>query len=308
MTQFAPAPLAHPHGDQPQVSTSVVSMFNFAEFAKAAQLNTTVIADSQQLLQAVEAIACEAGAAILKIYQQDVAVTYKEDESPLTAADLAAHQLIQQRLTELTPNIPQLSEEAADIDWQQRQHWHFYWLIDPLDGTKEFIKRNGEFTVNIALIGAGEPLVGVIHAPVLQQTYAAVAGIGAFKTSWNPPSDQGESAQPQRQPIRAQAPAAGQVVRIVGSRSHAQPGMDEVLAQYPAHELVAVGSSLKFCLVAEGSAHLYPRLGPTMLWDTGAGHVIAVAAGASVRYDGITGPAYHRQALRNGNFNVSSME
>lgn len=298
MTQFAPV----------QSTPNTLPVFNFADFANQANLNTAIITDSQQLLQTVEAIAVAAGAAILQIYQQEVTVTYKEDESPLTAADLAAHQLIQQRLAELTPNIPQLSEEAADIDWQLRQHWHYYWLIDPLDGTKEFIKRNGEFTVNIALVCAGEPLLGVIHAPVLQQTFSAVAGLGAFKISQNAPSDRGESALPTRQPIHAKAPAKGEVVKIVGSRSHAQPGMDAVLAQYPLHELVAVGSSLKFCLVAEGSAHLYPRLGPTMLWDTGAGHVIATAAGASVRYDGITGPAYHRQALRNGNFNVSSME
>jgi 3'(2'), 5'-bisphosphate nucleotidase len=285
--------------------------FHFADFAAKAWLNPTAqiqdrqiqdrqIKDSQQLLQAVSAIAEAAGEAILQIYQQDVAVSYKADESPLTAADLAAHQLILQKLTALTPNIPQLSEEAADIDWSVRQLWQYYWLIDPLDGTKEFIKRNGEFTVNIALICQGEPVLGVIHAPVLQKTYSAVLGLGAFLR------DNTSTAAVARA-ILAKVPRADEIVRIVGSRSHAQPGMTELLEQFPHHELLAVGSSLKFCLVAEGSAHLYPRLGPTMLWDTGAGHVIAVAAGASVHYDGIEGPAYHRAELRNGNFTVTSL-
>lgn len=277
------------------------TVFHFAEFAVAADLNRCAqIQDSQQLLQAVSAIAEAAGEAILKIYQQDVEVSYKEDESPLTAADLAAHQLILQRLTALTPHIPQLSEEAADIAWSVRKNWHYYWLIDPLDGTKEFIKRNGEFTVNIALVCAGEPVLGVIHAPVLQKTYSAVLGVGAFVRN-----DTHTSAVAHA--ISAKAPQADEIVRIVGSRSHAQPGMTELLEQFPHHELLAVGSSLKFCLVAEGCAHLYPRLGPTMLWDTGAGHVIAIAAGATVHYEGIVGSAYHRQELRNGNFTVSSL-
>lgn len=277
------------------------TVFHFADFASAADLNPSAqIQNSEQLLQAVAAIAEAAGKAILQIYRQDVAVSYKADESPLTAADLAAHQLILQELTTLTPAIPQLSEEAADIDWSVRQLWHYYWLIDPLDGTKEFIKRNGEFTVNIALVCAGEPVLGVIHAPVLQKTYSAVLGVGAFLR------DNTQTPSTVRL-INAKTPSANEIVRIVGSRSHAQPGMDALLNQFPQHELIAVGSSLKFCLIAEGSAHLYPRLGPTMLWDTGAGHVIAIAAGASVHYDGIEGPAYQRAELRNGNFTVSSL-
>lgn len=275
------------------------TVFHFADFA--ADLNPSAqIQNSQQLLQAVAAIAEAAGKAILQIYQQDVSVSYKADESPLTAADLAAHQLILQELMTLTPKIPQLSEEAADIDWSVRKNWHYYWLIDPLDGTKEFIKRNGEFTVNIALVCAGEPVLGVIHAPVLQKTYSAVLGVGAFLRD----NSQTPSATTE---INAKAPKPNEIVRIVGSRSHAQPGMDALLSQFPQHELIAVGSSLKFCFIAEGSAHLYPRLGPTMLWDTGAGHVIAIAAGATVHYDGIEGPAYQRAELRNGNFTVSSL-
>jgi len=248
-----------------------------------------------QWLPQIRRIAVAAGDAILAIYHQPeaVAVQHKADDSPLTAADLAAHQLILRELTLLTPDIPVLSEEAADIPWTVRQHWQCYWLVDPLDGTKEFIKRNGEFTVNIALIVAGEPVLGVIHAPVLTKTYSGGLGFGAFV----------EDAKGARQ-IQAVAPQAGETVRLVGSKSHYQPEVESYLAQFPDHELVAVGSSLKFCMVADGSAHIYPRFGPTMLWDTGAGHAIAVAAGASVQYDGIEGTAYQRENLRNGNFVV----
>ena len=262
----------------------------------------TTPTELQQLLPAIRDISRAAGEAILAVYNQAQAIDVqnKADDSPLTAADLAAHQLICQALAQLTPDIPVLSEEAADIPWSTRQQWTRYWLVDPLDGTKEFIKRNGEFTVNIALIDQGEPVLGVIHAPVLQKTYSAAVGVGAFRETTN------ANGAWQAEPIHSRKAQPHDIVRIVGSRSHAQPGMDEVLARYPQHELVAVGSSLKFCLVAEGSAQLYPRLGPTMLWDTGAGHVIASVAGARVRYDGIEGPAYHREALCNGNFWVEA--
>lgn len=264
-----------------------------------------MITTTEQLatwLVSIRQLARAAGAEILQVYQhpEHIFVEDKADQSPLTAADLASHRLIMLELALLTPDIPVLSEEGADIPWRERQHWQRYWLVDPLDGTKEFIKRNGEFTVNIALIDAGEPVLGVIHAPVLQKTYSAALGLGAFCEIPDPQGHWHCSA------IHAVKPAAGDTVRIVGSRSHAQPGMDAVLARYPKHELVAVGSSLKFCLVAEGSAHLYPRLGPTMLWDTGAGHIIASAAGASVHYDDIEGPAYQRENLRNGHFWVQA--
>jgi len=250
-----------------------------------------------QWLPQIRRIAVAAGDAILTIYHQSdsVSVQHKADDSPLTAADLAAHQLIMRELTSLTPSIPVLSEEAADIPWSVRQQWHSYWLVDPLDGTKEFIKRNGEFTVNIALIVAGEPVLGVIHAPVLGKTYSAVLGMGAFVAD----------AIGERQ-IHAVAAKPAETVRLVGSKSHYQPEVESYLAQFSQHELVAVGSSLKFCMVAEGSAHIYPRFGPTMLWDTGAGHAIAVAAGATVCYDGIEGPAYQRENLLNGNFIVQA--
>lgn len=262
----------------------------------------TTTAQLTRWLDAIRQLARAAGQEILQVYQhpEHVFVEDKADNSPLTAADLASHRLIMRELALLTPDIPVLSEEGAEIPWRERQQWTRYWLVDPLDGTKEFIKRNGEFTVNIALIDGGEPVLGVIHAPVLQKTYSAAVGLGAFCET---PDAAGLW---QCRSIHASKPAIGECVRIVGSRSHAQPGLDEVLAQYPQHELVAVGSSLKFCLVAEGSAHLYPRLGPTMLWDTGAGHIIASAAGASIRYDGINGPAYQRENLRNGNFWVEA--
>lgn len=263
----------------------------------------TTPSELTQFLPQIRVLARAAGDAILQVYQhpEHIFVEDKADQSPLTAADLASHRLIMHELALLTPDIPVLSEEGADIPWSERQHWQRYWLVDPLDGTKEFIKRNGEFTVNIALIDQGEPVLGVIHAPVLSKTYSAAMGLGAYCET---PDTSGTW---QAKAIQAVAPSAGQPVRIVGSRSHAQPGMDEVLARYPQHELIAVGSSLKFCLVAEGSAHLYPRLGPTMLWDTGAGHIIASAAGALVRYDGIEGPAYQREELRNGNFVVCAV-
>lgn len=255
----------------------------------------TTPAELNHWLPQICRISIDAGHAILAIYNQPQAIDVqnKADDSPLTAADLAAHQLIMRELQTLTPDIPVLSEEAADIPWSERQHWQRFWLVDPLDGTKEFIKRNGEFTVNIALIDAGEPVLGVIHAPVLQKTYSAAQGLGAFVAD-----SSGKRA------IQAIAPNAGETVRLVGSKSHYQPEVEPYLAQFPLHELVAVGSSLKFCLVAEGAAHIYPRFGPTMLWDTGAGHIIATAAGASVLYDGIEGPAYQRENLRNGNFVV----
>lgn len=248
-------------------------------------------------LPAIINIAEQAGQAILEIYQQDsdaFNITGKADDSPLTAADLASHQLIVNALQQLTPELPILSEEAADISWDVRQQWQRYWLVDPLDGTKEFIKRNGEFTVNIALIEQGEPVMGVIHAPVLNKTYYAAKGEGAFvKTA------AGVTA------ARVSKPA--DVIRVVGSRSHPSPELSGYLAQFPKHDMVPVGSSLKFCLVAEGSADVYPRFGPTMQWDTGAGHIIALEAGARVSFEGIASKVYQRENLRNPGFIVSAL-
>lgn len=248
------------------------------------------------LLNNIIDIAEQAGQAILAIYQNDnFNITSKADTSPLTAADLAAHQIIVQALTALTPDIPVLSEEAADIGWAVRQHWQRYWLVDPLDGTKEFIKRNGEFTVNIALIEQGEPVLGVVHAPVLAKTYYAASGLGAFvKTA--------SDVQ------KIHVSQASKVVRVVGSRSHPSPDLAGYLTQFEQHEMVPVGSSLKFCLVAEGAADIYPRFGPTMQWDTAAGHIVALEAGATVQFAGITSQVYQRENLLNPNFIVSAIK
>jgi 3'(2'), 5'-bisphosphate nucleotidase len=227
-----------------------------------------------QLLDPVLAIGRQAGAAILDIYQRaDHEVQSKADQSPLTAADLAAHRLIVAALQALTPALPVLSEEAADIAWDERRHWQRYWLVDPLDGTREFIQRNGEFTVNIALIEQGAPVLGVVHVPVSGLSYAGVRGLGAWKEG--PLS---------RVPIRTQALAEHQrSLRVVASRNHRGAVLDAWLlrlqAAYPALELLSMGSSLKICLVAEGRADLYPRLAPTAEWDTAAAQAVLEAAG-----------------------------
>ncbi|WP_032094518.1 MULTISPECIES: 3'(2'),5'-bisphosphate nucleotidase CysQ [unclassified Alteromonas] len=223
------------------------------------------------LAQTVLRIAKEAGDKIMAIYENDFAIYEKQDTSPLTEADLAAHNVIVDALT-AESDLPILSEESADISWDERKQWQSYWLVDPLDGTKEFIKKNGEFTVNIALIENGKPTMGIVYAPALNKSYVGIVGDGAW-TEIN-----GEFA-----PISATKHSGNDVWKIVGSRSHQSPEIQNLLAQLDGEtELVAMGSSLKLCLVAEGEAHLYPRLGPTSEWDTGAAHAVAIAAGAKV--------------------------
>lgn len=219
----------------------------------------------------VLAIAKDAGAKIMEIYQRDFAVYEKQDTSPLTEADLAAHKCIVAGL-EAISDLPILSEESADIPWEERKTWNQYWLVDPLDGTKEFIKKNGEFTVNIALIDGGKPMMGVVYAPALAKSYVGIVGQGAWTET-----AEGVSA------ISAKVHSEGEVWKVVGSRSHQSPEIKNLLDLLGGEsELVAMGSSLKLCLVAEGEAHLYPRLGPTSEWDTGAAHAVALAAGANV--------------------------
>ncbi|HET7675486.1 MAG TPA: 3'(2'),5'-bisphosphate nucleotidase CysQ [Gammaproteobacteria bacterium] len=228
-----------------------------------------------ELLEPLAQIAADAGAAILEIYDTDFAVELKDDRSPLTAADKAAHRIIVAALKRMTPDMPVLSEESAEIPAAERARWSRYWLVDPLDGTKEFIKRNGEFTVNIALIEDGRPVAGVVHAPVKQTTWLGVAGVGASRKT---PAG--------TQPITTRKPPADPV-RVVCSRSHRDAQTDAFIATLGPHETVAIGSSLKFCLVAEGSADVYPRFGPTSHWDTAAAHaVVAAAGGAVVNFDG----------------------
>ena len=223
------------------------------------------------LLEDVEAIAREAGAAIMKVYARDFSASQKEDESPLTEADTAAHEVITRRLGKLQSALPILSEEAVG-DFSGVDDSGRYWLVDPLDGTKEFIKRNGEFTVNIALIEKGRSILGVVYAPALNVAYLAAERLGAFKVG----------AERQRVPIRVAAHKDGSSWRVVGSRSHAGDSLTAFLHQLGAHELMPMGSSLKFCLVAEGTADVYPRLGPTSLWDTAAAQCVVEQAGGRV--------------------------
>jgi len=223
------------------------------------------------LATAITDIAITAGRAILEIYQRDFEVMHKEDRSPLTQADLASHRVIRDALAQLTPTVPLLSEESADIDFSIRAGWSEYWLVDPLDGTKEFVNRNGEFTVNIALVRDNQPVLGVVHVPVTGVTYLGVVGSGATR--------QVPGGRPE--PIRVRVPCADPV-RVVGSRSHANPRLGQLLEPLGDYELVSMGSSLKFCLLAEGKADLYPRLGPTSEWDTAAAHAVVVAAGGQI--------------------------
>jgi 3'(2'), 5'-bisphosphate nucleotidase len=216
-------------------------------------------------------LAREAGDAILTIYNTDFEVEQKEDDSPLTAADTAAHRLIVSTLAQLTPEIPVLSEESSEVPFSTRQQWQRYWLIDPLDGTREFVKRNGEFTVNIALIEAQTPTLGVVHAPVLGTTYYGVQGEGAWKQLVDQPASPIGVTDQCRKPVR-----------VAGSRSHAGDSLLQFLGKLGEHELVSMGSSLKLCLVAEGKADIYPRLGPTSEWDTAAAQAVVEAAGGRV--------------------------
>ena len=217
-------------------------------------------------------IARRAGEAIMAVYAGEFAVERKDDNSPLTAADLAAHRTIVAGLLELAPNIPVLSEEAADeIPWAQRQTWSRYFLVDPLDGTREFVKRNGEFTVNIALIENGEPVLGVVYAPVLDEMFSAWRGGNA----WLHESRDGEK-------IALRTRARGATVVVAGSRSHADPRLLGALERLGAHELITLGSSLKFCRAAQGLADLYIRYGLTSEWDTAAGQCVLEQAGGKV--------------------------
>lgn len=247
-------------------------------------------------------IARRAGSAIMEVYQgQDFDVTRKGDDSPLTAADLAAHRVIVDQLAQLTPERPVLSEESADIPWSERQRWTSYWLVDPLDGTKEFIKRNDEFTVNIALVENGEPVWGVVYAPALDILYqGGVAAQGAWK--FEPVASDRASAesrptglQSAENRIQVARPESGGPIRIVGSRSHGSPEFEAFVAQYDNPVIKSMGSSLKICLVAEGAADVYPRLGPTSEWDTAAAHAVLLGAGGRLVEAGSRTPLRYNQ-------------
>ena len=236
----------------------------------------------------LEPIARAAGDAILTIYRQPFAVEYKQDESPLTAADQGAHEVIVQALARLTPDIPVLSEESDAETMQARLGWSRYWLVDPLDGTKEFVSRNGEFTVNIALIDHGRPVWGLVYAPVLDRLWYGGKGIGAWRV-----------ADGTHKAIQTRPHEAGQAWRVVGSRNHLSQATLDYLAPLGEVELVSMGSSLKFCIIAEGGAELYPRLAPTCEWDTAAAQAVLEGAGGSVTQLDGTALAYNKPNILN---------
>ncbi|MGG7664308.1 3'(2'),5'-bisphosphate nucleotidase CysQ [Dyadobacter sp. BHUBP1] len=244
-------------------------------------------------IQILPAIAREAGNAIMGIYNdpaQSGEVERKADDSPLTLADKASHEVIVAALARHFPGIPVLSEEGRKIPFEERKNWHTYWCVDPLDGTKEFVKRNGEFTVNIALIRDRKPVMGVIHVPVTGVTYYADQAGGAWKT------DAAGNA------VRLQTSRADVGWTAVGSRSHGSPEEAAVLARYPVTNQISVGSSIKFCIIAEGLAHIYFRQGPTMEWDTAAGQAILECSGGKMT-NALGEPfLYNKESLLNGSF------
>ncbi|MBT5195538.1 MAG: 3'(2'),5'-bisphosphate nucleotidase CysQ [Rhodospirillaceae bacterium] len=244
-----------------------------------------------ELAAAIEAIALQAGAAIMEIYARDFEVETKSDDSPVTEADQAAEVIIVTALRALTPEIPVVAEEEVAAGKQTDVGAGPFWLVDPLDGTREFISRNGDFTVNIALIRGGEPVLGTVHVPAKDETYTA-AGPGQVTRQ------RGNGAV---EAISARNPAGDGLVAMV-SRSHASPETDDFLAELEIKERVDAGSSLKFCRLAEGAADLYPRLGRTMEWDTAAGHAVLACAGGSVsRLDG-TPLLYGKDGFENPHF------
>ena len=223
-----------------------------------------------ELVNPVVELAVDAGNAILEVYATEFDVQEKGDQSPLTQADLASHRCIVAGLGKLTPDLPIVSEEGGLPSFEERGAWPRYWLIDPLDGTKEFVNRNGEFTVNIALIDKHRPIFGVVHVPVLDKTYVGCEGSGSELRA-------GGTATPIRVAKTSATP-----VRIVGSRSHRGSSLDAFLEKVGETDLVPMGSSLKFCVVAEGRADVYPRLGPTSEWDTAAAQAVVEQAGGQV--------------------------
>ncbi|XXM71201.1 3'(2'),5'-bisphosphate nucleotidase CysQ [Lysinibacillus sphaericus] len=230
------------------------------------------------MLEKAKKIAISAGKSIMPIYQKDFQVDFKKDHSPLTAADRVSHDIIQKELNECWPDIPILSEEGSSIPYHVRSSWETFWLVDPLDGTKEFIKKNGEFTVNIALIHKGKPIIGIIYAPALDILYYASENGGAFKRL--------DASKNTLSPERLYVNRTSLQKKAVVSRSHMSKETEAFLKDLEQKagklEFISIGSSLKFCLLAEGAAHYYPRLAPTMEWDTGAGHCIAVEAGCQI--------------------------
>ena len=259
-----------------------------------------------QLLKTAINASIEGGHAIMEVYASDFAVEHKDDKSPLTLADKNCNEIIENIL--INTNIPILSEEGAKTTYEKRKDWEYSWLVDPLDGTKEFVKRNGEFTVNIALIHNGNPIMGVIYVPVKEELYFAMEGLGSYKVSKNSVIENLDTliSSSDKLPVNYKRKNYG----IVGSRSHMSAETEVFFEQKKKEhenvEVMAVGSSLKICMVAEGKADAYPRYAPTMEWDTGAGHAIAKYAGFSVKqYNSSEDVVYNKENLLNPWFLVS---
>ncbi|RBW68851.1 3'(2'),5'-bisphosphate nucleotidase CysQ [Bacillus taeanensis] len=252
-------------------------------------------------------ISIEAGDKILEVYESaDFGIESKADDSPLTMADKKANEVITDRLTKLYPEIPILSEEGNHLAYEERKDWEYFWLVDPLDGTKEFIKRNGEFTVNIALIHNGTPVLGVIYAPVLETVYFAKQGLGAYKLEKCKKQINGQVEDSKLVEVSTALPLKQdrEHTTVIASRSHMSPEteayINELKKEVGEVEITSAGSSLKLCLVAEGKADVYPRFAPTMEWDTGAGQAISVLSGASVtRTDSGEKLEYNKENLLN---------
>ena len=257
------------------------------------------------LIKAINA-SIEGGKAVMDVYASDFSVAHKDDKSPLTLADKRCNEVIEHHL--LGTDIPFLSEEGAKITYSERKEWEYSWLVDPLDGTKEFVKRNGEFTVNIALIHNRNPIMGVIYVPVKGELYFAMEGLGSYKVCVSSVIENLETLISSSDSL----PIASERVNyvIVGSRSHmsaeTEVFFDEMKKKHGDVEVLTVGSSLKFCMVAEGKADVYPRYAPTMEWDTGAGHAIAKYAGFSVKkYNSTEDLIYNKENLLNPWFLVN---
>lgn len=268
-----------------------------------------------RLLKPTISASLEAGREILEVYSTDFEVEKKGDNSPLTIADMNSHRIIVKYLKETGSSsdntIPILSEEGKDISYEKRKGWEYFWLVDPLDGTKEFIKRNGEFTVNIALIHHGKPIIGIIYIPVRDRLYFSAQGIGAYRVSHasrciyrisNDLSNiktQGLSILKNPSHTEFERP-----IRIIGSRSHSTPLVEDFIKKIKTSlgeiEFISAGSSLKFCLIAEGKAAIYPRFSPTMEWDTAAGQAIVEEAGGRViDIETMTALKYNKKILKN---------
>lgn len=240
-------------------------------------------------LNDIENIAKEAGIAIMEIYKKDFTVEYKDDKSPLTEADLKANDIICNSLRKMYPNIPIMSEEESQVDYEERKDWNYYWCIDPIDGTKEFIKKNDEFTVNIALIHKNTPVLGVVYAPAINEMYKAKKGEGAYKNNEKLPLYINRNPK--------------EKLTVVASKSHLSEETQEFIDELDTKEIVQIskGSSLKLCMIAEGIADIYPRLAPTMEWDTAAADAIVRESGKmTYRFDSDKEPMiYNKKNLLN---------